>query len=374
VSASGFWSYARLDDEAEGGRIERLAHDIVAQYQMITGDMIDLFVDRDGLAWGDAWKDKIDSKVTSAAFFVAVLTPRYFQREECRREFTLFAKTAKELGVEELVLPILYVDIPGYHDDEPTDPLIAQAKAFHHADWTKNRLADRDSSRYRIAVAELAGRLAAANAVAERVVTERAEEEVAAGEDTVQDADDAPGFVELAAQAEATMPQWAESMWAINSEVEGLGAIMRQAAARLTGPEAERGGFVHRRDVIRELAVELVGPVNRIYDLARAFSRQLADVDSGIREIIGRLPAELAGDPSAKPAVVEFIAQVRSLTDNAEVGLGEVGAMIGVVEPVERDSRELRPVLRKLRASLTLMADGLGPMREWRRMIDEMNL
>ena len=57
---SGFWSYVHADDEAEGDRITLLAEKLVAEYEMITGEKIELFLDKDGIEWGEKWRDKID--------------------------------------------------------------------------------------------------------------------------------------------------------------------------------------------------------------------------------------------------------------------------------------------------------------------------
>lgn len=79
----GFWSYVHADEEAEGGRIARLARDVRDQFQVLTSEPLELFLDRDPLSWGDAWRDKIDSNLASVAFFIPVLTPRYFMSPEC---------------------------------------------------------------------------------------------------------------------------------------------------------------------------------------------------------------------------------------------------------------------------------------------------
>src|SRR6266496_3910684 len=92
VNARAFWSYAHRDDEAENGRIAGLARDVVAQYEMITGEMIELFLDTDSLEWGDEWRPKVDASLSSVAFFIPVLTPRYFQSVECRRELNFLTR------------------------------------------------------------------------------------------------------------------------------------------------------------------------------------------------------------------------------------------------------------------------------------------
>jgi hypothetical protein len=103
----GFWSYVHADDDTDGGRISRLAKDVVAGFDMLTGESIDLFLDRDQISWGEDWRNKIDESLSSIAFFIPVLTPRYLMSSECRRELQFFAQRAKRLGIEELVLPLL---------------------------------------------------------------------------------------------------------------------------------------------------------------------------------------------------------------------------------------------------------------------------
>jgi len=77
LGAAGFWSYARADDEAESGRIVALARHLQEEYALLTGDALDLFVDRD-LAWGEEWRSRIDEALAGVTFFIPVVTPRFF--------------------------------------------------------------------------------------------------------------------------------------------------------------------------------------------------------------------------------------------------------------------------------------------------------
>jgi len=165
----GFWSYVHDDDTADGGRIVRLAHDIVSQYEMITGERVALFLDRDDLEWGNNWEQRIDDSLADVAFFIPVLTPRYFASPACRSELNTFARRATSLGVRELLLPILYMTVDGLDDSEPTDDLLALVRQFQWVDWRDLRWADPASEAYRRAVFELAERLVAANRAAEAV-------------------------------------------------------------------------------------------------------------------------------------------------------------------------------------------------------------
>lgn len=82
----GFWSYVHADDATEGGRVRKLASDLREQYALISGESIEIFVDRNAIVWGDNWREKIDSSLASILFFISVITPRYFQSAQCRRE------------------------------------------------------------------------------------------------------------------------------------------------------------------------------------------------------------------------------------------------------------------------------------------------
>jgi hypothetical protein len=93
ATLQGFWSYVHADDQAEDSRISRLARDVAAQFEMLTGEPLELFLDRDAIKWGEDWKHKIDSGLASVAFFIPVLTPRYFMSPECRSE-----RNVKEMG------------------------------------------------------------------------------------------------------------------------------------------------------------------------------------------------------------------------------------------------------------------------------------
>jgi hypothetical protein len=84
VSAAAFWSYARDDDEYDGGRVTILAAKLRAEYSLITASSLEMFVDRDSIDWGDAWQQRIEEAISGTVFFIPIITPRYFTRDACR--------------------------------------------------------------------------------------------------------------------------------------------------------------------------------------------------------------------------------------------------------------------------------------------------
>jgi hypothetical protein len=145
--AAAFWSYVHDDDEAEGGRITELARDLQRQYGLLTGGALELFLDRDALRWGDDWRERIAEALSAATFFIPIMTPRYFDSVECRREVIRFGREAGRLGVESLVLPVLYVPVPDLEEEEPADEALLLLKPYHYENWTTLRFEDRGSGR-----------------------------------------------------------------------------------------------------------------------------------------------------------------------------------------------------------------------------------
>ena len=168
TKSQGFWSYVHSDDEADGQRITRLARDVSAQFEMLTGESLDLFLDKDAIRWGEEWRSTIDSSLATIAFFIPVLTPRYFMSAECRRELQFFAREASRLGIRELLLPVLYVDVPALHDENAPDDLVALVRTFQWEDWRDLRFVDVTGEAYRRGVARLAARLVEANRQVEK--------------------------------------------------------------------------------------------------------------------------------------------------------------------------------------------------------------
>jgi len=98
---AAFWSYVRLDDESDDGRILFLAKNLRSQYRLQTADELSLFVDRESLEWGTEWSRRIAEAIAGTTFFIPIITPSYFKSEACRRELLKFTREASRLGLEQ---------------------------------------------------------------------------------------------------------------------------------------------------------------------------------------------------------------------------------------------------------------------------------
>jgi len=365
MAGSGFWSYVHADDEADGGRIGQLARDLVKQYEMLTAESIELFLDRDALEWGNRWRSEVDASLASVVFFIPVITPRYFRSAECRRELQFFARRAASLGVRELVMPLLYVDFPGLHAEPQFDDLITLVREFQWEDWTELRFADPASPDYRRGLDRLASRLVAANQEAERADVASTARQFTTDETN----DDEAGVLDRLAEAEEALPAWTETLHVIGAQITEVSRLVNEATEQGQKSDRRGKGFAGRLVVLRQLSRDLADPASKLLELGNDFATQLHAVDDGIRTIIELAPNE-AEDPVNRRQICDFFNTVRHLSEESHKGLSALGQMIEAMAPTERMSRDLRPILREMRQGLTLMLEGREVTDEWIRLID----
>jgi hypothetical protein len=247
----GFWSYVHKDDDAELGRIRQLARDISNQFEMLTGEALEFFFDRDTLQWGDDWKQKVDEAIAAGALFIPVLTPRYFMSPECRRELNSFARQATNLGVKDLVLPIYYVTVPELGNQATKDDLFALVQTFQWEDWRELRFKEPSSEQYRYAVVRLAERLVAAIQQAERV--EATPPSVLPPEGDTEGDDTSPGLIDRLAASEEAMPHLNDKLGQITKDMELVGRLAEEATADIKRADKQAPGFAARLLISRKL-------------------------------------------------------------------------------------------------------------------------
>jgi hypothetical protein len=364
---AGFWSYARDDDDAEGGRITRLAAKIKTEYAMLTGEAIEVFLDREEIAWGEEWRRRIDEALLGTAFFIPVITPRYFGRPECRRELLTFAGHAASLGVDELLLPLLYVPVPDLGSDSP-DEAVALVARMQYMNWTGLRLEDENSAEYRKGVYELATLLVEIRSrVAERSVATVAPATSAVDADL--GGDDEPGFFEILAAAEEAMPKWQETMEGFVPVMEEISGASDRAAGAVAESDQRGGGFAGRLRVAAAYAQAIDGPADAFLKLASDYASNLVAVDAGMLTLI-RMAEANRDDEDERKAACGLFAGVKEFAEISRTNAASMAEFSATIDSTAKFSREVRGPLRKLQTALQRLMDGQAVIDEWVRQID----
>jgi hypothetical protein len=153
----GFFSYSRNDDEGDDGAITALANRIYRELRAQLGrndQDFKLWRDKDALATGERWKEKLKEAVSESVFFIQMVSPSTLNSPFCRFEFDSFVERERELGRNDLVFPILYISVPQLEEREETDGVISIAKERQYVDWRRIRHRNKDATEVKEAVEE----------------------------------------------------------------------------------------------------------------------------------------------------------------------------------------------------------------------------
>lgn len=375
--AAGFWSYVHQDNDQDDGRILRLSERIRAEYSLLTGDELHLFIDREGIAWGNEWRQRIDGALDLTTFFIPIVTPRYFTRDECRRELLRFATQARALGVEDLLLPIYYVHVMGLREGSDDEAMALVART-QYADWRDLRLLDESSAEYRQAVNGLARRLAEiAASVASRPTGEVAATSGSASgrPSTGADEDDEPGYMDILADAEEAMPQWTETIEEFPVVLDRLSQVTTVATEDVERANNQGKAFAARIHIARRLAGEY-GPIaDALQELGQRYYSQLSEIDPAILWLIRHTSEALAEDrlsDDERQSARGFFDQLRRLIESSENSVASLRDLIEAIGKNMAISRDLRPALRRLQVALRNVVDAQAMIDEWRARLDEL--
>ncbi|MEU7277548.1 TIR domain-containing protein [Streptomyces sp. NPDC045431] len=365
----GFWSYTHRDDHLDGGRIVRLSERIANAFEIITGEPLEIFLDKKAIEWGDAWRMRLDSALTGTTFLIPIVTPKFLMSQECRREVITFAGHAASLGLDELLLPIHYVNVPQLTQDaeeHPADEVVELISRRQWVDWRELRLEDEDSPAYRKAVHDLARRLADIINTAppalpiELAPLNQAEEEP-------------PGFIEIMAEMEEALPAWYETVQQFSESIASIGEESSWAAAEFAASDARGGGFAGRMRVTEELATRLAEPVEKVDALGSKYWSELAAIDPGVIGIIRRASEEDIS-PEDREAARVFFKEIKELAGITATTTSQLQEFSNSIEGATQGSRRLRPQFRSIQAAVQKVIDSQTIINEWSRMADDVDL
>jgi parallel beta-helix repeat protein len=158
---AAFMSYVRFNDQHDDGQLsqfrERLATEVTAQ----TGEEFVIFQDRNDIAWGQNWQQRINEALDTVTLLLVIITPSLFRSPACRAEVTRFLARERDLGRQDLILPVYYIsarelDDLGLREADEMARVLASRQC---ADWRELRFEAFTSPVVRKAIAQLATRM-----------------------------------------------------------------------------------------------------------------------------------------------------------------------------------------------------------------------
>ena len=153
-----FFSYVRLVDQHEGGRLTELRERLSREVEVQTGEPFPVFQDRNDIQWGQQWQERIDDSLDAVTFLIPIITPSFFVSPACRDELEKFLEREEALEKNDLILPIYYIDCPVLNDEDKrkADPLAVVIAARQYFDWRDLRFDPMTSPQVGKKLAEMA--------------------------------------------------------------------------------------------------------------------------------------------------------------------------------------------------------------------------
>jgi hypothetical protein len=153
----GFFSYSREDDADSHGALSSLRNRIQGELRGQLGrtaKAFRLWQDKEAIASGTLWESEIKNAVAQSIFFIPIITPTVVASPYCRFELEAFLARESELGRNDLVFPILYIDVPGLEDStrRQNDPVLSLIAKRQYMDWRSLRHQDARSTDVSVAI------------------------------------------------------------------------------------------------------------------------------------------------------------------------------------------------------------------------------
>jgi hypothetical protein len=138
---AAFMSYVRFNDLHDDGLLSEFRQRLSAEVRMQTGEEFLIFQDRSDIAWGQNWQRRIDQTLDAVTLLIAIVSPSFFRSSACRNEVTRFLERERELGRDDLILPVYYVETPEIEepDRRKADKLARTLAERQFADWRELR-------------------------------------------------------------------------------------------------------------------------------------------------------------------------------------------------------------------------------------------
>jgi hypothetical protein len=158
---AAFMSYVRFVDQHEGGKLTQFCERLAAEVQVQIGEEFLIFQDRTDVAWGENWQARINEALDEVTLLIPIITPGFFRSLACRDELTRFLERERQLGREDLILPVYYISTPKLDDPKrrKADKLAKAIASRQYADWRELRFEPLTSPVVGKALAQLGSRM-----------------------------------------------------------------------------------------------------------------------------------------------------------------------------------------------------------------------
>lgn len=338
-----FLSFTHEDDDLFDGFITPLKQKLQQYCAAGHGRKVDLFLDRETITWGQDWRRGIEKGLDAATVFIPVVTMHYFlESPSCRDELLAFYARAKELGLTDLILPLMVAG-PEFLTGDSDDACIRVVEKLQYVDIREAVVSGPGTAAFRGMIKLVAGKLIKAVEAAENQLAWPGAQE--SGGDR-RDADQRIG--DLAGQILSQVKDFAT----ILGEITGLVNDGRASADR---SREDRAAEAQR---ITPLAI-------RARRAGTGFELAAAEVEAAVRAYLRNLRAR-GSDEQLDAARADYAQLAGSLDDLTAVESSVAEFFAGTGHNEEAVYAPLRAALGPLRLGAQSFQLGIQTLRRLR--------
>ncbi|SEP54188.1 toll/interleukin-1 receptor domain-containing protein [Amycolatopsis saalfeldensis] len=334
-----FLSFTHEDDDLFDGFVTPLKQKLQQYCAAGHGRKVDLFLDRETITWGQDWRRGIEKGLDAATVFIPVVTMHYFlESPSCRDELLAFYARAKELGLTDLILPLMVAG-PEFLTGDSDDACIQVVEKLQYVDIQHAVVSGPGTAAFREMIKLVAGKLIKAVEAAEnQLAWPRAQE---------------PGGDRRIGELAGQIRGQAEDFATILGEITGLVSDGRAGAAGRT--REDRAAEAQR---ITPLAV-------RARRAGTGFELAAAEVEAAVRAYLRDLRAR-GSEEQVEATRAEYGQIAGSLDELAAVEAAVAEFFAGTGQNEEAVYAPLRAALGPLRLGAQSFQLGIRTLRRLR--------
>lgn len=351
-----FISYAHADNDLFGDAVKSFAADLKGFYAVKTGDDLSIFFDRESIGWGDNWRIEIDGELENASIFMPVITMQYFNRPACRDELNAFNQSARRLGAQYLILPVVIAGAAAIRADHPI-PEVATIAELQYRNLEEAFLAGQGTSEWRRALSALADELITLISRAEQAAPALAPRVSGTGDVELPPNDDSD-FLSSVAELEELTPVMMQEVEQVLADLEAWAGAVESNTPRVTSSLTAQ----QMRAVSLRVANQLRDPSQKLHDSGVRFAETVEKADAVmnfIKDQISRVP-----DQEQRDSLKALVIPAEKSTDLNEVANNMAG-LLDSMASVEMMSAPLRKSLKPARIGITKIQDAARIVNRW---------
>lgn len=323
---------------------------------MQTGVEFPIFIDQTDILIGERWRQRIDRTLDSSTLLITMITPSFFKSDQCRDEVSKFRKREEALGLDDLIVPVYYVQATEMQDRDTSDEMGSDLQGRQYADWRDLRFETLDFPETRRRLAGLAKQ------IADRI--RRPVETLAADRQAdKKPLEKSPGAIEVMASMEEAFPLLTSVLEGLTEVGSDIARIASAAAADMERgakqPNAARGQLA----AIQRYAKRLTGPAEQTTSLAAEYAYQIERVDAGVNGVATLI--QFISDTDELQQAIELQETLEELAEQARGGIGAIRSLIEVMSQQHAISSTIRSGYHAISDGFGVVVESLPQIESW---------